>query len=128
MTKDQESAIWDMVGEGYGYRRIAKLIGLPESTVRSHIKRRKLALETSVGVYCLNCMKPIFSQPHHRQRKFCSDECRMDWWNAHREKVNHKSGQYLTCPVCKNEFHVYGTKQRVYCSRECRSNAVREGN
>lgn len=52
-------------------------------------------------------------------KKFCSDRCRMKWWNSHLDQVQRKANYDFVCPVCKKPFTVYGNANRKYCSHEC---------
>lgn len=54
-----------------------------------------------------------------RKRMFCSDACRMAWWNAHPERVQRKAYYTLTCRHCGKQFESYGNSHRVFCSRDC---------
>lgn len=68
---------------------------------------------------CRNCLKQLEQTPHRRKRYFCSDACRMAWWNAHPEKVNRKAYYKLVCKNCGEEFESYGNNRRTFCSRLC---------
>lgn len=54
-----------------------------------------------------------------KEKKFCSDRCRMKWWNSHLDQVQRKANYDFVCPVCKKPFTVYGNANRKYCSHEC---------
>ena len=105
MTASEKKQLIELKDAGLGYKRIAACTGLPIGTVKTFF-RRQAARDFSTG-------------PVKRQRKFCSDQCRMRWWSAHPEQMNRKSGRKLTCPWCEKTFIVYGEKKRVYCSRVC---------
>ena len=102
--------------QGYGYKKIALLLGLSENTVKSYCRRNPFDKTQKV---CLQCGKPITNTPHKREKKFCSDTCRLDWWNAHRELVNRKAIYTFICPNCGCTFESYGNCNRKYCSRKC---------
>lgn len=51
--------------------------------------------------------------------KFCSDNCRTAWWNAHPEKVNRRAVYHFTCAHCGKPFTAYGNAKRKYCSHAC---------
>ena len=76
---------------------------------------------------CKGCGKPITRVPQHRQRQFCSDSCRMTYWNSHRDQVRHKLNYPKQCPCCGNEFEIRGNPNRKYCSRSCADRAKRKG-
>ena len=69
--------------------------------------------------FCLNCGTEIEVLPGHRKKKFCSDKCRLSWWNQNMDKVNRKANYVLTCQFCGKEFYAYAKKDKKYCSREC---------
>jgi endogenous inhibitor of DNA gyrase (YacG/DUF329 family) len=99
---------------GMGYRKIAKETDVPENTVKSYLRRLK-----ADELKCPVCGKPLISTPGHRAKKFCSDKCRMAWWNSHRSEVKRKAFYTITCACCGKAFSSYGNADRKYCSREC---------
>lgn len=100
---------------GYGYKKIAAILGLPENSVKSFCRRNPLDKEQR---FCVCCGKAIENVPHKREKKFCSDKCRFEWWNSHPELVNRKTMYDYTCKQCGKQFQSYNTK-RKYCSRTC---------
>lgn len=74
---------------------------------------------STVYALCRNCLAPLEQTPHKRKRMFCSDACRMAWWNAHPESVQRKAYYTLTCRHCGKQFESYGNSHRVFCSRDC---------
>ena len=122
MTITEKKQLIELKDAGLGYKRIAACTGLPIGTVKTFF-RRQVARDASTGLVCQQCGGPIEAGRVKRERKFCSDQCRMRWWSAHPEQMNRRSGRKLICPWCKKVFIVYGEKKRVYCSRECYSAA-----
>ena len=122
MTITEKKQLIELKDAGLGYKRIAACTGLPIGTVKTFF-RRQVARDASIGPVCQQCGGPIEAGRVKRERKFCSDQCRMRWWSAHPEQMNRRSGRKLICPWCKKVFIVYGEKKRVYCSRECYSAA-----
>lgn len=114
MTNEEKIRISELAQEGLGYHRIAVLLSLPDSTVKSHLKRN--GTKTTA---CLCCGKSVKQEPHRKVKKFCSDKCRMSWWNAHRQEVNQKAVYEYVCPHCGKTFKAYAQKHRVYCSIKC---------
>lgn len=102
--------------EGHTPSAIAAQLGVPASTIRSFIYRNPDIPNTK---QCLQCGKPVMQKKHRREKKFCSDRCRMAWWNSHQEKVNRQAYYTLTCEYCGKEFESYGNKNRKYCCRAC---------
>lgn len=73
------------------------------------------------------CGAALMQIPHRKPKKFCSDKCRMAWWNSHQELVNRKAIYHLACAHCGQSFDSYGNKNRKYCSRRCYDDARRKG-
>ena len=66
-------------------------------------------------------VEPIVSIILHRwesskllgvKKKFCSDRCRLKWWNAHMGRLNKKTIYTYICLNCGSEFKVYGNQHR----------------
>ena len=115
MTDMQKEQILKLRSEGLGYIRIAREMGISENTIKSFCRRNArtgIEVEQTSG---------------RKMKKFCSDRCRMKWWNAHSDKiVRHKTHHYK-CPCCGREFEVYGNSRRKYCSHPCYINARFKG-
>ena len=47
--------------------------------------------------------------------KFCSEACRIHWWNTHPDAVDKKAFYDFTCACCGKPFRAYGNSQRKYC-------------
>ncbi|MBQ7045526.1 MAG: DUF2116 family Zn-ribbon domain-containing protein [Clostridia bacterium] len=116
MTQQDKTAINRMRLEGHTPSKIAIALGLPAGTVRSYIHRHPTIHNTK---HCKNCGKPVLQSEKRREKKFCSDRCRMAWWNTHQDTVNRKAYYNLTCKYCGKEFKSYGNKNRKYCCRAC---------
>ena len=95
---------------------IAHRLGLPASTVRTHIRRHPEIPNTSA---CPQCGKHILQTPGRRLKKYCSDRCRLAWWNSHPAEVKRKAYYALVCRQCGKEFESYGNQKRKYCCRAC---------
>ncbi len=116
MRLQDRIAIQNLRLEGYRPAKIAATLGLPASTVRSHIARHPDIPGTKV---CQNCGKLMMQPKGRREKKFCSDACRMAWWNSHPEAVKKKAYYQLECKCCGKEFESYGNQNRKYCCRRC---------
>jgi len=133
MKAQQKEAIQHLRAEGQSYSRIADLLGLSVNTVQSYCRRNNLggiALvvpEPVAAIYCRHCGTPVKQTTGKKQKQYCSDQCRMAWWNAHPEAVIRKSVQHFTCETCGVTFEGYGKRDRKYCSRACygKAKAVR---
>ena len=121
MTNEQKTLVISLRNEGLGYRRIAERLGISENTVKSFCRRRKDAVYTDAlgESVCKCCGAPVEQTPGRKEKKFCSDKCRREWWNSHLDQVNRKAIHEKTCPNCGRRFSVYGNAGRKYCSHEC---------
>lgn len=129
MNDIQKSQIINMRAAGIGYKRIAKELDVSENTIKSFCRRNNLAKNNNItpveipkytsNVKCKNCGKVVPQNYKRKKKQFCSDKCRMNWWNSHREQVKHKSVDIRICPGCHKEFKVYGKSDRKYCSHAC---------
>jgi len=132
MTQQQKETITKMRRDGFSYSRISMALGISENTVKSFCRRNNLGsahtepLVQKEGIICRQCGTSLTQTAGVRQKRFCSDKCRMTWWNDHPEAVNRKAIYTFTCPICGRQFESYGNKNRRYCSRACygRSKAV----
>ena len=110
---------------GESYKIIADTLGLSINTVKSYCRRNNLGRSATRmsdpvdGTFCCQCRMPLKQTIGKRQKRFCSDKCRMAWWNAHPENVNHKTVRAFTCLTCGQNFYTYGNRERKYCSRAC---------
>lgn len=67
-------AINNMRLDGRSAANIAIALRLSPNTVRSHIRRHPEIPDTRT---CLTCGKPVLQTKSRREKKFCSDTCRM---------------------------------------------------
>ena len=116
MRLQDKIAINNMRLEGHSPSVIAATLGLPNGTVRSHIHRNPVIPGTKA---CQNCGKPLMQPKGRREKKFCSDACRMAWWNSHRDQVNRASARTVVCGYCGTIFEAFGQPNRKYCSIAC---------
>ena len=91
MDTNAKGRIYALRTAGYSYVEIARLLDLPVGSVKSfcsrnEVKRRndQTHLEKGVRCACQQCGAPVTQQPHRKLKLFCSDSCRMRWWNAQR--------------------------------------------
>ena len=122
MNTAQKERIRQLRMEGVTYEKIADCLDLSVNTVKSFCQRNQLGgrkKHTSAKHTCKQCGAEVKQLSHRKEKKFCSDKCRLTWWNSHPEKMQHCSVQSLVCPVCGNTFSAYSCKKRKYWSRTC---------
>ena len=128
MTEKEKIKIAKLRSDGYGYTRIASLLGLSENTVKSYCRRNGLTVDSKTSAKlkgkenqckCRQCGKKIIQLQGRKPRIFCSDDCRIAYWTANQDKVMRKSAVETECPVCHKKFKDYERNHRKYCSREC---------
>lgn len=132
MTTEQKQLIETLHRQGKGYRSIAAKTGLSENTVKSYCRRtiisepstdkEEIPLPSTSGMImkpCLCCGSPVRQTAGRKEKKYCSEECRVKWWNQHRGVEKRKSSEKLICPSCHQPFAAYIGAHRKYCSREC---------
>ena len=123
MTDEQRQQVTNLRSAGYGYKKISQLLNLSESTVKSFCKRHNIVCvetESNLNItLCKCCGVAIRQKPKRKTKIFCSDQCRIKWWNGHLDLVNKKANYEYICPVCKKHFTVYENANRKYCSHSC---------
>ena len=129
VTAEQKQRLLEMRAAGMGYSRIASNLAISVNTVKSFCQRNEkekakpqpqpLAMERQRPEFCKNCGKPIVQLEGRKTRVYCSDRCRMAWWNSHLEEANREKLVDHTCRTCGKVFTAYGRKKRTYCSHEC---------
>ena len=116
MTAEQRTIIADYRRAGIGYKKISRLLGINENTVKAYCKRNGLSnalLSVVCEKNCPCCGKRVEQNPGRRAKKFCSDECRRKWWNSHTEIMKKNA----VCARCGKPFH--GRAGRKYCCHAC---------
>lgn len=116
MKKQERETINAMRLQGKSATEIAWTLGISVNTARSHIRRHP---ELEGGNPCKNCGRPISALPGRKEKLFCSDRCRMTWWNSHREQVQKKAYYKIICASGGKEFESYGNQNRKFCCRNC---------
>lgn len=122
MTDELKDRILALRRDGLNFSKIAKILDIPTDTVRTYLNRFNQKYENR----CRMCECKIVSAPHHKKKIFCSDKCRLEWWNVHQGVVRRKAFYKYVCPFCGKEFIAYGNAKRKYCSRGCYANARRK--
>lgn len=129
MTKAQKESLRFLRLEGCGYATIANTLGVSVNTVKSYCRRNNLSCiqkpdqsaekEKLSLSYCQHCGKPLMVTAKTKPRRFCSDACRVAWWNSHQDSVKKKAVYHLVCAGCGKLFDSYGNKSRRYCCHAC---------
>lgn len=126
MTDIQKEKIMILRKDGYSYKKIATILGVSDNTIKSFCRRNGLTGvgRVPIGIignehFCLSCGVKVEQTPGRKEKKFCSDACRMRWWNSHQDKVNRKAVYEFECAYCKKTFKAYGNAKRKYCSHPC---------
>ena len=121
MTEEQKNDIRKLREDGFGYKLIAKELGISSNSVKSFCRRNELfeSKDQTLSALCEQCGKELVNIPKKKKKRFCSDTCRQAWWNSHLNLVKRKAVYAYICPVCQREFSVYGNAKRKYCSHQC---------
>lgn len=129
MTPDEKSRLTAMRRAGHSYTEIALELGIPKNTVKTYCHRNHIGISNDLPgngkvslpreKHCLNCGSTVIQNPGRKEKKFCSDLCRVRWWNTHAAMTSRKAVYSFVCPACGNSFTAYGNPHRKYCSHEC---------
>lgn len=91
---DKQSHIAELRKMNYSYRFIGDALSLSPNTVKSICRRkhldtfgpRKTKAEKQNTVLCKNCLR-LLDQSSRKDRLFCSEACRIEWWKNHRRVI-----------------------------------------
>ena len=126
MTDIRKDKIHRMRADGTSYSIIAAFLGISENTVKSFCRRNRVGSTVAKPMempeddnHCKNCCKHLVQVPKQKPKKFCSQECRLIWWNANRDKIVKKAFYEFKCKYCSVPFKSYGNRHRLYCSHRC---------
>lgn len=118
MQESQKQTILDLRVQGLTYAEIAQAMELSPNTVKSCCRRHNVKpqkMEPLQENSCKNCGKPLAQKKGTKKKTFCSNKCRYDWWNRHRQKRVY----HLVCHQCGRQFISFGNKKRKFCGRDC---------
>lgn len=98
---------------GLSFGDISKQLGISRSTISSICLRANEHEKYT----CKQCGILLKQTSGHRQRIFCSDKCRKEWWknNGRHHLINNKD----KCLICGKEFIYHESRHRKYCSLTC---------
>ena len=120
MTEFEKRRIDEYRKQGLGYIKISQELNIPVGTIKSYCRRNKASSpQIDDKHYCRYCGKAVEQTPGRKEKKFCSDACRMKWWNSNRDKVDHRALRKRNCLFCGSEFTAYSTSAKKYCSHSC---------
>lgn len=114
MTEHESKKIIELKEKGNSYNDIAELLGLSVGAVKSFYSRHKPQQSK-----CLQCGAEITQKPHRKEKKFCSDKCRISWWNQHPQLGRRSHHQTQICRQCNRTFDIFRKGQRKFCCSEC---------
>lgn len=128
MTAEEVKTVSDLQQRGLGYKKIASLTGISVNTAKAYFHRHKVLREETGadGTRCRNCGRALEIISGRKRRMFCSDACRLRWWNTHPGEVKRKAYYSFICPQCGKSFESYGNNHRTFCSRSCAGQSRRK--
>lgn len=126
MTEKEKNQIIELRNQGKGYKQIAKALNLPVSSVSSFVLRNKESSQIKECL-CKNCGVKLIQTKGHRQKLYCSDKCRREWWKNNQDKVNRLAFHDCVCLECGIAFRSYSKANRKYCSQGCYQKARFKG-
>lgn len=103
--------------EGLSYSELSAMFKLPLGTVKS-LYSRALQKYEQQGV-CKACGVAISYTKGKKRKIFCSDACRLQWWNHNRHLLASKATITKQCAHCGEVFRSQNYRHRKYCSHHC---------
>ncbi|MCQ2772968.1 MAG: RNA polymerase subunit sigma-70 [Bacilli bacterium] len=118
MTENEKQRILELRNSGLGYKAISNETGIAIGSVKSFLRRRNEEATRTV-LLCKCCGLPLIQTKGHRQKKFCSNKCRMKWWKENKNLLKEDKMAIAICPTCGKEIKYYPSKNRKYCCWNC---------
>lgn len=125
MNERDKAAIDRMRRSGLSYQEIADNLSIRKEAVRSYCRTHDIAPDMDIRQdteVCPVCGKLLKKTPGKgRKRRFCSDDCRKEWWKNHPSEKGYDIGKIRVyrCVGCGKLFRGYGSAERKYCCHEC---------
>ncbi len=129
MTAEEMKTVGALQTQGFGYKKISSVTGLPLNTVKAFCRRHKVELEPveSPPHTCRYCGKSLPVIPKQKPRLYCDSRCRMLFWGSHKDDIRHRVFYSFVCPQCGKPFTSNGNPHRKYCSKACAAAARTKG-
>lgn len=120
MTLEEKIKVQKMRFSGESYSKISQTLKLSENTIKSFCRRNNLQSyeEVEISENCKNCGKAIANIEKHKPKKFCSDNCRFNWWKNNKDQIKKKALYVIKCSNCGLIFESYGNSKRKFCSHK----------
>lgn len=126
MKREDFKQVQALRDAGYSYSEIATILGVPKNSVKSYCSRfsirpgsRDQLADEDGALRCRKCGLAIERGYRFATKRFCSPDCRMRWWNAHRDHAKSKTMQMMVCNNCNKAFRCYAGEHRKYCCHAC---------
>lgn len=118
LSEVEKRKIIELKLKGMGSKSIARQLQLNPSAVKTFIHRhgRNPEYLATMGL-CPCCGSPVEQTSGRKQKKFCSDACRLKWWAQHPEQLD-RTLYTITCAQCGRSFETANPK-RKFCGRAC---------
>ena len=125
MKESDKKKIEELWLQGYGSTKIADKLGINVNTVKSFCRRHGLSGDRQQEKFnnldiavkeprCKCCGSSIVWRSGAKKKIFCSNSCRMKWWNSHQELVDRKAEYDFVCRNCGRLFTAYGNSDIKY--------------
>ena len=124
---DLKNLIVTYRSNGLSYADIAEKLGTTAEYARTVYSRASKTASKNdshkPNGFCKLCGKPLDLSGNRRNRLFCDDKCRSQYYN----QKNLHTPFICVCKRCGREFVAYGNPNKHFCSRECQKLSGREG-
>lgn len=114
-NEERKLKVIQLKKNGSSYKEISTMLDIPLGTVKSILSRVNDFNKNSSS--CKNCGKTIISIKGKKVKVFCSDKCRLTWWNNNRDKGD-KRIYIKKCHNCNEQFKTFDFNKK-YCSHNC---------